>query len=354
MRTERFRSFLGSGVMAVAAAAAALHGCGGSPSAKENSAPPVPAVNVEVREVRPSPFSETLQFTGIIKAEEDVLLAPEEGGALKAWRYRKGDAVPRGAVVAVLNDEVARASYEAALAQFRTAEMNYLKQKEVYEEKAISELQLRSAEYGRDAAKAQADLLKARLERMYLRSPVSGILDDRLVDAGEYAMPGVPAARIVSLALLKVAVNVPERYAGAIRRGTAVRLEVTAFPGETFTGSIGYIGSAITPDNRTFTVEAKLDNTARKLKPEMIARVQILQAATAAAIVIPEETVQLLDRDRMVVFVEKNGRAEERAVTLGGRSGSMVEVRAGLSAGDRLITAGFKSVAAGQPVVVTN
>jgi membrane fusion protein (multidrug efflux system) len=309
---------------------------------------------VEITAVNPVPFAETLQLTGIIKAEEDVLLSPEEGGALRQWRYRKGDRVSRGAVVAVLNDEVARASYEAALAQQKTAEMNYLKQKEVFDEQAISELQFRSAEYSRDAAKAQADLLKARLARMELRSPVNGVLEDRFVDAGEYAQPGQPAARIVSLSALKVAVNVPERFAGRIRKGTPVRLTVTAFPDEVFDGTIGYVGSAVSPDNRTFTVEAVLAKASAALKPEMIARVQILQSAETKTIAIPEDLVQLLDRNRRVVFVENQGKAEERPVTLGGRNGSLVEIRSGLKQGDRLITAGFKTVAAGQPVNVTN
>lgn len=353
MRTDRLRTAVSATALLLLATAAALQGCGGG-SGGENAAYTPPPVNVEVTAVTPVPFTETLQLTGIIKAEEDVLLSPEEGGALKQWRYRKGDMVSRGAVVAVLNDEVARASYEAALAQQKTAEMNYLKQKEVFDEQAISELQFRSAEYSRDAAEAQTDLLKARLERMYLRSPVNGVLEDRFVDAGEYAQPGQPAARIVSLSALKVAVNVPERFAGRIRKGTPVRLSVTAFPDEVFNGTIGYIGSAVSPDNRTFTIEAVLVKPSAALKPEMIARVQILQAAETKTIAIPEDLVQLLDRDRRVVFVEKEGKAEERPVTLGGRNGSLVEIRSGLRQGDRLITAGFKTVAAGQPVNVTN
>jgi membrane fusion protein (multidrug efflux system) len=353
MRTDRIRTPLSAASLVLLAAAAPLPGCGGG-SGQENAAYTPPPANVEITAVNPVPFAETLQLTGIIKAEEDVLLSPEEGGALRQWRYRKGDRVSRGAVVAVLNDEVARASYEAALAQQKTAEMNYLKQKEVFDEQAISELQFRSAEYSRDAAKAQADLLKARLARMELRSPVNGVLEDRFVDAGEYAQPGQPAARIVSLSALKVAVNVPERFAGRIRKGTPVRLTVTAFPDEVFDGTIGYVGSAVSPDNRTFTVEAVLAKASAALKPEMIARVQILQSAETKTIAIPEDLVQLLDRNRRVVFVENQGKAEERPVTLGGRNGSLVEIRSGLKQGDRLITAGFKTVAAGQPVNVTN
>jgi membrane fusion protein, multidrug efflux system len=322
----------------------------GGDSKKEVGAESVLSVRVE--SVRPTDFAETFQLTGVVKAAEDVTVSPEEGGIVRSWNFEKGRYVERGAIIALLDDDVVKAGYEATLAQYNTAELMYQKQQQVYTEQAISESQLKTSEYSRDAAKAQADLMKARLERTRVRSPICGILDEHFVDEGEMAPPGVPLARIVNISGVKVLTNVPERYAGQLQKGAPVEFTVIAYPGQNFRGRVSFIGSAISPDNRTFPVEALLENPGRKLKPEMIARVTILQASRKQALLVPEELVQQVDRDRQIVYVEEAGKARERRVRIGGRSGNRVEVVSGLKAGDRIITSGHQSVVDGQSVVV--
>jgi multidrug efflux pump subunit AcrA (membrane-fusion protein) len=77
-----------------------------------------------------------------------------------------------------------------------------------------------------------------------------------------------------------------------------------------------------------------------------------MQASRKQALLVREEIVQQVDRDRQIVYVEDGGTARERRVQLGGRSGNTVEVVAGLRAGDRIITSGFQKVVDGQPVTI--
>ncbi|MGA9116570.1 MAG: efflux RND transporter periplasmic adaptor subunit [Bacteroidota bacterium] len=309
-------------------------------------------VDVRIREMRPVSFSESIRLAGTVKAREDVLLSPEEGGIVREWSFEKGQSVPAGAVVVELNDEVLRAGYEAAEAQARSAELTYRKQQTVFEEKAVSEWQLRTAEYARDAARAQADLMKARLQRARLQAPVAGVLDDRYADTGEMAPPGVPLARIVNISSVKVLVNVPERYAGTVSRGAEVEFDVPAYPGRLFHGRIGFIGQALSPDNRTFPVEIYRENPQGLLRPEMVARVRIVRSAARKAILVEQELIQQVDRGKEVVFVEEGGRARQRILRLGGSENGRAEVLEGLREGDRLIIAGHQNLADGQPVRV--
>jgi RND family efflux transporter MFP subunit len=288
-----------------------------------------------------------------VKAVDDVLLSPEEGGVVKEWKVEKGQQVSKGTVLVVLSDDILKPTYESALAQYNSSELTFQKQQKVFTEQAVSEWQMKTAEYARDATRAQADIMHARLERTKLRSPISGVLDDRLVDMGEMAAPGVPIARVVNMDRVKVVINVPERYAGVLKRGTSVAFSVIAYPGEVFKGKIQFIGSAISSDNRTFPVEAELSNPGRKLKPDMIARVKIIQESRASALLLNEEIVQHVDNDRLVVYVEHGGRAQERSVQLGSREGDRVEILSGLAAGDRVIISGYQNVVDGQAVQVT-
>ena len=330
-----------------------LMGCGGGGNKKEQAGSDARAVNVRVTVLKPEPFTATIQLTGTVKAVDDVLLSPEEGGVVKEWKIEKGQQVSKGTVLVVLNDDVLKPTYESALAQYKASELTFQKQQKVFTEQAVSEWQMKTAEYGRDATKAQADIMHARLERTRLRSPISGVLDDRLVDMGEMASPGVPIARVVNMDRIKVVISVPERYAGVLKRGTSVAFSVIAYPGEVFKGKIQFIGSAISPDNRTFPVEAELSNPGRKLKPDMIARVKIIQESKTSSLLLSEEIVQRIDNDRLVVYVEQGGRARERLVQIGSREGDRVEILSGLAIGDRVIISGYQNVIDGQPVQVT-
>ena len=326
--------------------------CGTSDAKEGDVARQVDAITVRVEEIRPTAFSDLLQVPGTVEAYQDVQLSPEEGGVIKEWTARKGQWVKKGDILCILNDDVIKANYEAALAQYKIAELNYEKQKNVYDENVISELQFKTAMYSRDAAKAQADLMAARLERTRLRSPIDGILNDRFHEAGEFAAPAVPLAHVVNVGWIKVLADVSERYAGSITVGDEATVIPDAFPLDSLKGRVIFVGASVSMSNRTLPVEIAVSNPGRKLKPEMIARVRIVRAVRSDAITIDQNIVQQVDRNKNVVFVEVDGKAEERTVTLGARQGSLVEITAGLKAGDRLIVSGYQLLVAGQAVTI--
>jgi membrane fusion protein, multidrug efflux system len=326
---------------------------GGNPKENADAAAAQSAANIKVIEVRPVVFEDAIFLTGTVKAYDDITISPEEGGIVKQWTVKKGTYVKAGTVLGRLNDDLLVAGYNAALAQYKMAELNYDKQKNVYAEQGISELQMKSSEYNRDAAKAQADLMKARLDHTHIVSPVSGVFDHYFVDEGEMAAPGAPIARVVNASMVRIAIDVPERHAPDIRQGTRASITPDVFPKDTIHGTVSFVGAAISPSNRTLPVEVTLSNPGLKLKPEMIARVRLIRSLKPQAILVDESLLQQADRNKTILFVERNGRAEERAVRTGGRQGSNVEILEGLNAGDRLVTVGYNKLVNGQQVMVT-
>ncbi len=310
------------------------------------------AVEVVVREVKPETFTESIRLSGIVKAYESVMISPEEGGVIKAWRMNKGDTVRKGDIVAVLNDDILQASFDAANAQYRLAELNYERQKSVFDEQGISELQVKNAEYSRDAAKAQADLARSRLERTRLRSPIDGILDNRFLEAGEFAPPAVPVAYVVNMNMIKVTAEIPERYAGKVGQGSAVQITFDSYPGDTLSGNIDFAGATISSSNRTLPVEIHFRNPGGKFKPEMIAKVAVTLDSRENAILIGENVVQRIDHNKHIVYVTNSDTARERTVRLGGRQGSRVEIVEGLNPGDRVVVEGYHKLVDGQRVTI--
>ncbi len=324
--------------------------CGKSGS---NNGHTVQPVNVRIEVVAPQQLVDDIQIAGTVKAFEDVNMSPEEGGVVKEWKVKKGQSVKEGDLIVVFKDEMLKAGWDAAQAQYNMAELNLNMQRKVYEEKGISELQFKNIEYTRDAAKANLDLMKARWQHTQLRSPIDGVVDNTIPNVGDFAPPGMPIARIVKMSVVKIQAEVPELYSGSIPVGIPAVITIDALPGDTVRAKVTFVGSTVSSMNRTMAIEIIAPNRLAKLKPEMVAKVRLLRETKTNAVLVSENLVQLVDRDRTIVYVENGGKAVERQLKLGGRQGIMVEVLNGLNVGDRLIVSGQQKVVDGSPVIVT-
>lgn len=307
-------------------------------------------VDVKIEILRSVPLVDEIQVAGTVKADEDASISPEEGGVVKRWVAKKGQYVKKGDIIVELNDDIIKAGYDAADAQYKMAELNLDKQKEVYRQQGISELQYKNLQYTCDAAKANADLMKSRWDRTKIRSPFDGTVDNTIPKEGEYAPPGVPVARIVNMASIKIEAEVPEIYSGSIPLGTKALIAFDAIQNIILKGRVSFISSTLSPANRSLTVEILPLEPNRKMKPDMLAKVKIVREMKTKTILVSENIIQLVDKDRSIVYVEMGGKAEERQLKLGGHQGNMVEVLEGLVPGDRLIVVGYQKCINGTPV----
>jgi membrane fusion protein, multidrug efflux system len=328
-------------------------GCGKSGGGAQEEQKGSQEVAVKVEEVATGNFSESVQLTGSLASFDDITVPAEEGGKLLAWAAPRGAHVKKGQVIARIDDAILKAAYEASNAQYQIAQLAVDKQTKVFEEQAISEFQMKSLEYQRDAAKAGADLARTRWEKTQVKSPIDGILNTRYIDEGEMIGPGMPLAQVVATGRLKILAGVPERYAGAFKVGDDLTFSVDALPGDRFAGRITFVGAAVQKDNRTIPIEATVSAAGGKLKPDMIAAMKIHLATRGNSVVIEDDYMQQVDKDKYVVYVEDNGVARERTIQVGAVNEGKVLVAGGLKPGEKLITLGFQNVADGQKITVS-
>ena len=167
--------------------------------------------------------------------------------------------------------------------------------------------------------------------------------------------PGQTVARVVDLNRVKIDGGVPERYAADIHVGTQALVSFDVLPGKDFPAKLDYVGAAVNTENRTFPVEMVLPNEEGLIKPEMVANVSITRNRLENALVVPQDALVRVEKG-YVVFVAVDGSegtlAEQRDVTLGPSRDNTVVIDAGVSAGDRLIVVGQKTVAAGDHVSI--
>jgi membrane fusion protein (multidrug efflux system) len=337
---------------AVSAVAAALvvAACQSSQGASNTSVPAesVRVVNVEVTPVTTGRFTDLIRITGEVEAMHDVTLSADEAGRIAAFTVETGAAVARGQVIVEQDDAVLRAQVAEADAAADLAREQFERQRRLWEDEKIgSEIAYLQAKANAEAANARLATLEARLARTKVRSPVDGVFDEKFVEAGEMALPGTRLARVVSTRQVKVTGGVPERDALAVRPGDHATVTFDVLSGQVFEGRIRYVGASVDPQNRTVPIEVVLDNPGGRIKPRMVASVQVARAQLSDVIVVPQQVVlRTEDGFEAFVVVDENGvpTARARRLTLGPSQGNRVVVRDGLAPGDRLITLGQQLV----------
>jgi membrane fusion protein (multidrug efflux system) len=211
-------------------------------------------------------------------------------------------------------------------------------------DKALSELRI---------AEASVELNKARLEKMRIVAPFAGTIGLRKVSLGAFVEAKTDLVTLVSLDSLKIEFRLPERYYRVIANGGLARAEPDALPGEVFEGRIYAIAPVIDINGRSVAVKAKLANPERRLRPGMFARVTLVVDARNQALVVPESAI-VQRGDGQFVYRILDGKAELTRVELGLRQTGRIEVVAGLSEGDTVVTAGQIKLRPGAEVTVTD
>lgn len=287
------------------------------------------------------------ELVGSIQSRVPVEAASRVAARVTAVKVRAGEHVRRGQVLVALDASdlraqvaQARGDLGAARAELaRTAADNkrfaalFIRGSVTAHERDAAEAAYRSA-IGR-AAQAEASVAAARAALAYatVRSPVDGVVVERLVEPGDMALPGKPLVRLYDQNALRVQLQVPEDFARSIEVGTPLQVRVAA-AGATYRTRVNEVIPAADPSSRSFLVRAPLPSGG-SLRPGMFARGSF-SAGSQTLLTVPRAAVEEVGQLE-TVRVYSRGRIETRMVSLGRGFGNRVEVLAGLHQGDRVI-----------------
>ena len=306
--------------------------------------------------VEPRPFTSYVKIIAEAEAMNDVTVSAEESGTLERFYVEKGSAVTVGKPIAKIDDRLLRAQVEEARAAAELAAWRYERQKELWQEQGIgSELNFQEAKSNAALQAARLENLEARLDRTVIRSPISGVFDQRFVDAGERVDPATPVARVVEVERLKITGGVPERYAAAVQPGDDAKITFDVLPGHTFEDAIEYVGRTVDTRNRTFPIEIVIENPDQLIKPNMVANVEIAVDRLESVLVVPQNAVLRTESGyQTFVIEEEDGElfARARGVEVGPTYENETVIRNGLEPGDRVVVRGQQLVEAGDRVAV--
>jgi len=319
-----------------------------------------PAVNVKTRIVTAVPtMPDTLELPGRVEANRVVRVAAEVPGRIERIYCEEGRACAAGDRLLQINLDLLRAEFDRASAQYEFDKLEYERIQSLVKGGAATAKERDRAESARDVSRAAAEAAGIRLARAEVYAPVSGVLNELLVEEGEYVQAGMPVAEIVEIDTVKVVVNVPERDLHFFKTGGEVTVLVTGSEEKRLAGTITYISQLADEGTYSTSLEVMLDNRKRLLKSGQLVNVRLTRRILKDVVMVPLLAVIPLENSKEVFVVETredNGApvtvAQPRKVKLGFFKGDEVRIVEGLKPGEQLIVAGHQYVGAGQRVQV--
>lgn len=208
---------------------------------------------------------------------------------------------------------------------------------------STAQQQVGAARAGVANAQTQVAGAQKAINDAVIYSPISGTVQERNADPGEFVSTTGKIATIVRTNPLRMRIDVPEQSIGQARVGQSISLTTSAYPDRQFAGTIVRIVPGLNTASRTMTAEAEVNNIDGLLKPGQFATVKIVLPESRRAVMVPTTAVrQEGSTDR--VYVVKDGRAQERIVTLGEVENNMVEVKGGVAADERVAVSGLEQI----------
>jgi membrane fusion protein, multidrug efflux system len=298
-------------------------------------------VRVDLAMVVTGGVSEAIKAVGTLQAKESVTIRPEIGGRVTRVLFQNGQQVDKGAVLFMLEDAELKAQVAQTEAELQMARSGYQRMKQLGFEgnQFVSQEQIDQAANKLKMAEASQSLYATRLEKTKMRAPFSGHMGIRRVSPGEYVEPGQALVTLEDMEILNIDFKIPQTFLSRLSMGQSVRLLTDAYPNEEFAGTISALSPRIDEANRAVHVRARVGNADGKLRPGLFANVVVLLDRNEHALLIPEESV-VPQGSRTYVYRVVDQTARWTEVELGVRERGMVQVIAGLQAGDVIVRTG--------------
>jgi RND family efflux transporter MFP subunit len=312
-------------------------------------------VAVEVVELNYSEFKHFIEVGGVVEAVNEAFISPEVSGQIQKIHVNEGQRVNAGQLLVTINSDIIQSQIDEVQSSLDYARVVYEKQKRLWDQGIGSEIQYLSAKNNVESLEKRMEILKTQSQMTRITSPVNGIVDEIYRKEGELAMPGVQLMQVVNLEEVFINADVPETYLSSIRVGDKVELAFPAFPELKMEVPIHRKGNVINPDNRTFTVQLKLANPDKKLKPNILARIFINDYTSESAVTVPASLIkQDLTGSYVYVIDEQEGRqvARKAYIETGLSYDNSTMVTHGIEPGQKIIVSGYNQVADGTAVEI--
>src|SRR5215210_2437700 len=368
MTREQRRRWGSIGLAGFVAGSVVVFACRGKETETATAAAdPVVTVGAEnitvaqVAELRSGPA-----ISGSLQPRVEARVRAEISGPVQKTHAEEGQRVRAGALLARLDDTAVRDAYLSAKSAVRTAESalqnaqrNRERSSRLAKAGALPERDLETAQLNATNAEgvladAQAQLASAakQLAQTTVRAPISGVVSDREVDAGDVVTVGAELFRIVDLGSLRLEASVAAAEIDRLKRGMPVEFGVSGYD-RRFTGRIDRINPTVDPTTGQVRIYVTIPNERQSLVSGLFAEGRVA-TDTRKAIGVPMDAVDQRGTEPLLHVVQA-GKVKHLQVRLGVRdeASNLVEIASGVAAGDTVLLGSAQGVAEGAAIRVS-
>jgi multidrug efflux pump subunit AcrA (membrane-fusion protein) len=283
----------------------------------------------------------------LVKAQSDVQAGKQQVDAAKKLLDSREQLYREGALARRLVDEAAVA-YAQARSQYETAQKHLESLQSVGRHEEV-----KGAAGQLESAKGKFAAAEAQLAYSEVRSPISGVVADRSIFAGEIANTGTPLLTIVDVSSVIARINVPPAQAAYLRVGQLARITATDSPLEA-AGKVTVISPAVDPQSTTVEVWVQAPNRGGQLRPGGTVHVTITAGTIPNALVVPTEALLPSEEGgSLLMVVDNNSVAHQHKVEVGVRTPEKVQILGGAEAGQKVVLSGGVGLPDGAKVRIT-
>jgi membrane fusion protein, multidrug efflux system len=326
------------------AGAATQGGRGGNPGDR--------VIPVEIASAQMGMAQRSVTVSGTVEPIRQVGVNAQLAGALLGVFVEEGSQVREGAILARIDARELEAQVASAQANLTVTRSTFERSEQLRDAQVIT-----AAEYDRDlaahlAAEAQLRQLRTRLGFATIRSPISGVVTEKRVEAGDVVAPQTRLFTVADISTMVVRIPVSEMDVAQLTAGQSVAVALDALGGQQVEGRIRRIFPAADSISRLVPVEVALSGSgAQVARPGYLARVTAQLNGGREALLVPSSAVVGASGEASV-FVVEDGRALRRRVTQGVTFQGQVEIISGLQAGSLVVVAGQNQLRDGMNVRV--
>jgi len=323
------------------------------PAARKDRAKLVSAAPVTQQD-----FTHYIELQGRVDANNVVVVTPRGLPAqVKQVHVTRGQVVKKGQLLLKLDDAVMLQQLEGLNTQLDYTKNLYNRRKNLWDQGIGTEVELITAKNSVDNIEKQIATLKENWRTSFVYAPISGIVDQVNIKAGETfngsSSNNGPQLQIVNTSSMKIVTEVPENYQTRVKKGSQIKVSIPDAGIDSLDATINVIGSSIASTTRGFVTEAPIPSR-EGLRLNQVALVKIKDYYAPNAITVPLNVVQTDESGKYVYVIVNEGgvtKARKKSVVVGESFGGMIEIKANsLAATDLIITEGYQSVYDGQTV----
>lgn len=274
------------------------------------------------------------QLVGDYLAELSSLRQAQTDREVKRTGQARAESLIRIEAIAQQELDVRRAEFRNAEAAVASVEARVSRVEEQLHRFGLSDQDLARLRPDDDRAPHRA------ASHSTLRAPFAGVITRFDVAVGEVVESDKELFTVADLSTVWVLADVYEKDIARVRPDGVVTVRVDAYPDRTFTGRVTYVSDIIDEGTRTAKVRCVVDNRDGALKLQMFAKVTLDTTEQRDAVTVPADAVQQIDAQTIVFVWLAPTRFERRDVQVGRRADDRVEILAGLTGGDRVVSTG--------------